>query len=85
MPDFRTMEIKYLNRFGQEQTIVVYQETIRNQVFFRIFCGGEYVIEIFKREDGIWEDLYNGPTERSNEYGGLIAGSVMNSSYPRNG
>jgi hypothetical protein len=66
------MEIEYTDQEGVKHDLQIFKATYNKQSYYRILRDGIYFIDITRREDGTWEELFNGPSERSEEYGGWL-------------
>ncbi len=66
------MELKYTDLQGIKHDLKIHQDTTGRQRYFRIYRDGMYFMDITKRDSGGWEELYNGPSDRADEYGRFI-------------
>ncbi len=67
------MEKQYIDLQGIAHDLQVSESTYNGQKYYRIIRDGSYFMDITRREDGSWEELFNGPSQRADEYGELLA------------
>ncbi|MHA4844399.1 hypothetical protein ACX0G7_09555 [Flavitalea antarctica] len=68
------MDQVYIDNAGVKHDLQIFADTYNKQPYFRILRNGAYFLDITYREDGTWEELFNGHSERATEYGKVIEG-----------
>lgn len=73
------MELEYTDQAGVKHDLIIMTDTHQRQKYYRIVRDGIYFCDITRREDGTWEELFEGPSDRAVEYGKLIDQIIIRS------